>query len=88
LVDPAVPEDAIIADPVTRMRELRPGEPSPRIRSPRALYPDRSNSAGVDLADRAGAPNCSRDPFDAGPVGPAWRSGPVREIEIQPTAAV
>ena len=59
LVDPAVPEDAIVADPVARVRELR-GEPSPRIRSPRALYPDRSNSAGVDLADRASAPELLR----------------------------
>ena len=51
LVDPAVPEDAIVADPVARIRELG-GTPSPRIPPPVALFPDRVNSAGVDLADR------------------------------------
>ncbi len=55
LVDPAVPEDAIIADPVAALRELGV-TPSPRIPLPSALYPDRMNSAGLDLADRAKAP--------------------------------
>jgi RHH-type proline utilization regulon transcriptional repressor/proline dehydrogenase/delta 1-pyrroline-5-carboxylate dehydrogenase len=54
LVDPAVPEDAIVADPVARVRELA-ATPSPRIPLPSALYPDRMNSAGPDLADRAEA---------------------------------
>jgi RHH-type proline utilization regulon transcriptional repressor/proline dehydrogenase/delta 1-pyrroline-5-carboxylate dehydrogenase len=53
LVDPTVPEDAIVADPVARLRELPPAS---RIPLPRALYPDRVNSAGFDLADRAKAP--------------------------------
>jgi RHH-type proline utilization regulon transcriptional repressor/proline dehydrogenase/delta 1-pyrroline-5-carboxylate dehydrogenase len=79
LVDPAVPEDAIIADPVTRMRELR-GEPSPRIRSPRALYPDRSNSAGVDLADRAGAPELLTSIRSTPVPLDLPGDGPVREI--------
>ena len=55
LVDPNVPEDAIIADPVARLRELGAG-PSQHIPTPRALYPDRPNSSGLDLADRASAP--------------------------------
>jgi RHH-type proline utilization regulon transcriptional repressor/proline dehydrogenase/delta 1-pyrroline-5-carboxylate dehydrogenase len=55
LVDPSVPEDAIIADPVTRLRTLS-ATPNPRIPLPRALYSDRRNSAGFDLADRAAAP--------------------------------
>ena len=55
LVDPSVPEDAIVADPVTRLRALGVS-PNPRIPLPRDLYPDRRNSAGVDLADRAAAP--------------------------------
>jgi RHH-type transcriptional regulator, proline utilization regulon repressor / proline dehydrogenase / delta 1-pyrroline-5-carboxylate dehydrogenase len=55
LVDPAVPEEAIVADPVMSLRE-RGIEPSPRIPLPAALYPDRVNSAGLDLADRAKAP--------------------------------
>jgi RHH-type proline utilization regulon transcriptional repressor/proline dehydrogenase/delta 1-pyrroline-5-carboxylate dehydrogenase len=55
LVDPAVPEDAIIADPVTALRD-QGVTPSPRIPLPVALYADRVNSAGLDLADRAEAP--------------------------------
>ena len=55
LVDPSVPEDAIVADPVARLRALGVSR-NPRIPLPRDLYPDRINSAGVDLADRATAP--------------------------------
>ena len=55
LVDPSVPEEAIVADPVARLRALGASR-NPRIPLPRDLYPDRVNSAGVDLADRATAP--------------------------------
>jgi len=55
LVDPAVPEDAIIADPVAALR-AQGVTPSPRIPLPAALYPDRVNSAGLDLADRSITP--------------------------------
>ena len=55
LVDPSVPEEAIVADPVARLRALGVSR-NPRIPLPRDLYPDRVNSAGVDLADRAIAP--------------------------------
>jgi RHH-type transcriptional regulator, proline utilization regulon repressor / proline dehydrogenase / delta 1-pyrroline-5-carboxylate dehydrogenase len=51
LVDPAVPEEAIIDDPVGRVRAVGL-TPNPRIPLPRDLYSDRRNSAGVDLADR------------------------------------
>ncbi len=50
LVDPAVPEDAIVADPADRLRAA-PGR-NPRIPLPRDLYPDRKNSAGLDFSDR------------------------------------
>jgi RHH-type proline utilization regulon transcriptional repressor/proline dehydrogenase/delta 1-pyrroline-5-carboxylate dehydrogenase len=50
LVDPAVPEEAIVADPVAKLRAA-PGR-NRRIPLPRALYPDRVNSAGHDWADR------------------------------------
>ncbi len=53
LVDASVPEEAIVADPVERVRVAAP---PPRIPLPRNLYPDRINSAGIDLADRATAP--------------------------------
>ena len=66
LVDPSVPEEAIVADPVARLRALG-ASGNPRIPLPRDLYPDRVNSAGVDLADRAiGA-------------GPACRGSPPRQ---------
>jgi RHH-type proline utilization regulon transcriptional repressor/proline dehydrogenase/delta 1-pyrroline-5-carboxylate dehydrogenase len=55
LVDSAVPEDAIVADPVTTLREQGLA-PARRIPLPVALYPDRRNSGGLDLADRAKAP--------------------------------
>ncbi|HEY7581244.1 MAG TPA: bifunctional proline dehydrogenase/L-glutamate gamma-semialdehyde dehydrogenase PutA [Acetobacteraceae bacterium] len=55
LVDPSVPEEQIIADPLERLRSLP--VPNPRIPLPRHLYPDRVNSAGIDLADRATAPS-------------------------------
>jgi RHH-type proline utilization regulon transcriptional repressor/proline dehydrogenase/delta 1-pyrroline-5-carboxylate dehydrogenase len=55
LVDPAVPEDAIVADPAARLHEIGVN-PNPRIPLPSALYPDRKNSSGLDLADRAVAP--------------------------------
>ncbi len=51
LVDPSVPEEAIVADPVTKI-----GPQNPRIPLPRNLYPDRVNSVGFDLADRVAAP--------------------------------
>ncbi len=51
LVDPAVPEEAIIADPAARLRGAALGR-NPRIPLPENLYPDRRNSAGLDLADR------------------------------------
>ncbi len=52
LVDPAVPEGDIVIDPAKRLRGQGTG-PNPRIPLPRDLYPDRTNSPGIDLADRA-----------------------------------
>ncbi len=80
LVDPAVPEEAIIADPVARVRAVG-ASPNPRIPLPRALYPDRANSAGFDLGDRATAPAllASVRSHAAGPLR-VGGSGPEREI--------
>jgi RHH-type proline utilization regulon transcriptional repressor/proline dehydrogenase/delta 1-pyrroline-5-carboxylate dehydrogenase len=55
LVDPAVPEEAIVADPIGRVR-AQGATPNPRIPLPGDLYPDRANSAGFDLGDRAAGP--------------------------------
>ena len=53
LVDPSVPEDVIAADPAAWLRRIG-ADRNKRIPLPRALYPDRLNSAGIDLADRTG----------------------------------
>lgn len=54
LANPSVPVDAIIADPVAEVAALSiPGAPHPGIALPGDLYPDRSNSAGLDLTDEA-----------------------------------
>ncbi len=55
LVDPSVPEEAIIEPPTARLRAQGGGR-NPRIPLPGDLYPDRRNSAGLDLADPATAP--------------------------------
>jgi RHH-type proline utilization regulon transcriptional repressor/proline dehydrogenase/delta 1-pyrroline-5-carboxylate dehydrogenase len=79
LVDPAVPEDAIIADPAAALRE-QGVTPSPRIPLPAALYPDRKNSAGVDLADRATAPKVLTSVHATVVPRRLAGSGPVRDI--------
>src|SRR6185503_7851956 len=50
IADPAVPLEALVADPLEALPE--PYSPDPRIPRPRNLYPDRMNSLGVDLARR------------------------------------
>jgi len=51
IADPAVPVAALVADPLAALPE--PYEPDPRIPLPREIYPDRTNSLGLDLSDRA-----------------------------------
>src|SRR5215469_16023001 len=50
LVDERAPVEALIADPVARLKALKQ-KPHPRIKLPRDLFPDRRNSRGIDLAD-------------------------------------
>jgi RHH-type transcriptional regulator, proline utilization regulon repressor / proline dehydrogenase / delta 1-pyrroline-5-carboxylate dehydrogenase len=50
IADPAVPLEALVADPVHALP--RPYTPEPRIPLPRDLYADRSNSIGLDLSSR------------------------------------
>jgi RHH-type proline utilization regulon transcriptional repressor/proline dehydrogenase/delta 1-pyrroline-5-carboxylate dehydrogenase len=50
IADPAVPLGELIADPVAALPQ--PYRPHERVPLPRALYPDRRNSLGVDLARR------------------------------------
>jgi RHH-type transcriptional regulator, proline utilization regulon repressor / proline dehydrogenase / delta 1-pyrroline-5-carboxylate dehydrogenase len=56
IVDDAQPIEAIVADPVAALAAIEP-KPHPNIPLPRDLYrPERVNSAGIDLADRAVLP--------------------------------
>ncbi len=50
IADPAVPLESLVADPLESLPQ--PYRPDPRIPLPREIYPDRVNSAGLDLARR------------------------------------
>jgi RHH-type proline utilization regulon transcriptional repressor/proline dehydrogenase/delta 1-pyrroline-5-carboxylate dehydrogenase len=49
--DPSVPLERLVADPLDALP--RPYTSHPRVPRPRDLLPDRANSRGVDLSDRA-----------------------------------
>ncbi|HEY5299507.1 MAG TPA: bifunctional proline dehydrogenase/L-glutamate gamma-semialdehyde dehydrogenase PutA, partial [Acetobacteraceae bacterium] len=73
--DPAVPIEALIADPVEQVRAFLPiGAPHPMIALPRDLFaPERRNSAGLDLSDERCLASLS-SPLLAS-VGTSWRAG-------------
>ena len=50
IADPAVPLADLVADPLAKLPD--PYESEPRIPLPRALYPGRQNSLGIDLSRR------------------------------------
>jgi RHH-type proline utilization regulon transcriptional repressor/proline dehydrogenase/delta 1-pyrroline-5-carboxylate dehydrogenase len=52
IADPAVPVEEMIADPVETVRFMpQPGARHDLIALPAGLYPDRRNSAGIDMSD-------------------------------------
>ena len=52
IADEKVPVEDLIQDPVAAVRAANPvGAPHPKIAMPRALFPDRPNSRGLDLSD-------------------------------------
>jgi len=52
IADPAVPVEALVADPVDVVRAMpEPGARHGQIALPADLYPHRRNSAGIDLSD-------------------------------------
>lgn len=52
IADPAVAIDELIADPAMQVKDSqKPGMPHERIALPAAIYPDRQNSAGLDLSN-------------------------------------
>ena len=52
IADPAIPVDDLVLDPVDQVRAMpRPGSRHDQIALPADLYPERRNSAGIDLSD-------------------------------------
>jgi len=52
--DADIPIEALIADPAEQVAAMtEPGAPHPLIALPDELYPDRRNSAGLDLSDES-----------------------------------
>jgi RHH-type proline utilization regulon transcriptional repressor/proline dehydrogenase/delta 1-pyrroline-5-carboxylate dehydrogenase len=74
LVDERAPIEALIADPVARLKALAT-KPHPRIKLPRDLYPDRRNSHGIDLSDPTRLAELSRSLAAA--TSPSWSSAPI-----------
>ena len=89
LVDDTAPIAALVADPVSRVAALR-AKPHPRIKLARDLYaPERVNSRGMDLSNRAQLAalaetlaRAASAPWTAAPIIGATESSaaPLREI--------
>jgi RHH-type proline utilization regulon transcriptional repressor/proline dehydrogenase/delta 1-pyrroline-5-carboxylate dehydrogenase len=76
IVDEKLPIDAIIADPVAKLRALS-SIPNPAIPLPANLFPDgRRNSQGVDLADPRALARLKQG-LEAAAAGPMPRAHPL-----------
>jgi len=71
IADPAVPLEALVADPMAA-----PAEPDPRIPLPRELYPDRTNSLGMDLSTRRNLDALRAHIAADGPLPPVEQTSP------------
>ena len=69
IADPEVPLERLVADPLAQLPE--PYTPDERIPLPRALYPDRMNSLGLDLSRRDVLDNLHRSITADGALAPA-----------------
>ena len=83
--DPAVPVDALIADPVEVVRAMpRPGSRHDGIALPCDLFADRRNSGGIDLADETAlstlAVNLQASAASEWTAAPADGGGPPRAV--------
>ncbi|MFY7835430.1 MAG: bifunctional proline dehydrogenase/L-glutamate gamma-semialdehyde dehydrogenase PutA, partial [Novosphingobium sp.] len=73
--DPAVPVDDLVADPAEVVKAMpQPGARHDGIALPSALYPDRRNSTGVDLASESTLATLTAALQDSAKV--EWRAGP------------
>lgn len=74
--DPNVPVEDLVADPVAIARGApRPGASHPDIALPGALYPDRPNSAGLDLSNEHVLEQLSQDLRASAAVN--WSAGSI-----------
>ncbi|WP_310532762.1 trifunctional transcriptional regulator/proline dehydrogenase/L-glutamate gamma-semialdehyde dehydrogenase [Novosphingobium sp.] len=85
IADPAVPVEAMIADPVEVTRAMpQPGTRHEAIALPGDLYPGRRNSGGIDLSDETALASLTeslRQSADtAWEAAPANRAGPMRPV--------
>jgi len=75
IADPAVPIDDMIVDPVDQVRAMpHPGSRHDQIALPSGLFPDRRNSAGIDLSDETALAALSQTLRDSAAM--AWRAAP------------
>lgn len=75
IADPSVAMDDLIADPVQRVRAMpRPGDRNDVIALPGDLYPDRRNSAGIDLSDEISLEELTRELRES--VAVRWIAAP------------
>ena len=80
IVDEALPIEAIIADPVEKVRALA-AKPHPRIPLPAAMFgAERRNAAGVALTDPAALVPLARA-MDAAASEP-WHAGPLIAVDV------
>ena len=84
IADPSVPLDALIADPVAAAKEVMSvGLPHPKIALPAQLFgPERSNSAGIDLADELELKELAKELTTAN-AGP-YRAEPILAVPGTP----
>lgn len=75
VADPAVSIDELVADPVAAVRNApQPGAKHEAIALPGDLYPDRRNSAGIDLSNEIALAALARE-LQASAAMP-WRAAP------------
>jgi RHH-type proline utilization regulon transcriptional repressor/proline dehydrogenase/delta 1-pyrroline-5-carboxylate dehydrogenase len=75
IADPNVPVEEMIADPVEVVRATpRPGARHDLIALPRDLYPERPNSAGIDLSDEQALAGLTAALQES--AGVAWTAAP------------
>jgi RHH-type proline utilization regulon transcriptional repressor/proline dehydrogenase/delta 1-pyrroline-5-carboxylate dehydrogenase len=79
IVDPAVPLERLLDDPVTATRPFG-ATPHPRVPLPRDLYPDRRNSRGIDFADERELARLEAELARA--TSRAWTAAPMLSGEL------